>query len=151
MTTLKDHERQTCERIAQRMGGTFVVDGRAKTMTEVKVEQIDRDAAAKALGYSTWEDATDYRNSGEEDRRVAHMVQAFARHRIAASQHDKLVEALTKAQAVFAEYAELHRRKLGGALPPFMVEDIRRKVARNRDMSDMCLAALKNYQSGKAD
>lgn len=50
----------------------------------MQIEQIDRDAAAKALGYATWEDATDYRNSGAEDRRVAHMVQAFAAHRLAA-------------------------------------------------------------------
>jgi hypothetical protein len=46
-----------------------------------KVEQIDRDAAAKALGYGTWEDATDYRNSGAEDRRAKHMAEAFAAHR----------------------------------------------------------------------
>ena len=44
--------------------------------------QSDKEAAAKALGYNDYEDATDYRNSGEQDRKVAAMVEAFARHRI---------------------------------------------------------------------
>lgn len=48
------------------------------------IEQSDREAAAKALGYASYDDATDYRNTGAQDRAVAAMVQAFAAHRHAA-------------------------------------------------------------------
>jgi hypothetical protein len=46
--------------------------------------QEDREAAAKALGYKDWGDATDYRLTGEQDRQAAAMVEHFARHRLAA-------------------------------------------------------------------
>lgn len=41
----------------------------------------DHEAAAAALGYRSYDDATDYRLSGEEDRKVADMVRAFREHR----------------------------------------------------------------------
>lgn len=61
-----------------------------------------------------------------------------------------LVEALRQSQRVFAEYAELHRRKLGQTLDSFQHRDIIAKVERNRDMSDMCLAALKAWEQSNA-
>lgn len=58
----------------------------------VPVIQADRDAAAVALGYRDWDDATDYRLTGDQDRLRDEVVQAFARHRT--NQVAKLVEAL---------------------------------------------------------
>lgn len=54
----------------------------------------------------------------------------------------QLVETLTKAQVAFAEYAENHRRKLGGALNPSDHRMVIAKVERNRDLSDMCIETL---------
>lgn len=48
------------------------------------VTQADREAAALALGYKDWEDATDYRLTADQDHAVAHFVQSFAKHRIEA-------------------------------------------------------------------
>jgi hypothetical protein len=60
-------------------------------MSEIEITEADRLAAAEALGYKTVEDATDYRNTGAEDRRYADMCQAFARHRLA-YQHTRAEE-----------------------------------------------------------
>ena len=59
---------------------------------EVHVTQADREAAAKALGYRDWSDATDYRLTGEQDRKVREMVLHMAAHRTIGQA--KLVEAL---------------------------------------------------------
>lgn len=48
-------------------------------MSDVKVEQRHRNAAAAMLGYRDWGDATDYRLTGREDRERDKAVQAFAR------------------------------------------------------------------------
>lgn len=53
-----------------------------------------------------------------------------------------LREALTECQRVFADYAEMHRHKLTQILTTAQRQDVHRKINRNRDMSDMCLAAL---------
>ena len=58
-----------------------------------------------------------------------------------------LVEAVRQSQKVFAEYAELHRAKLSGTMDSFQHRDIMVKVERNRDMSDMCLAALTAWEA----
>lgn len=42
------------------------------------ISQEAREAAAKALGYRDWADATDYRLSGEQDRQRDRMAYAFA-------------------------------------------------------------------------
>jgi hypothetical protein len=52
-------------------------------VTNPTENQLDRDAAAKALGYRDWADATDHRLTGEQDRQVAALVRAFAEHRLA--------------------------------------------------------------------
>ena len=57
-----------------------------------------------------------------------------------------LVEAVRQSQKVFAEYAELHRGKLGRTLDSFQHREILAKIERNRDMSDMCLAALSTWE-----
>ena len=44
-----------------------------------KVEQIDREAAARLLGYRDEADMYDYRTTGEQDRQRDATVQAFAR------------------------------------------------------------------------
>lgn len=48
-------------------------------VSEPTVEQRHRDAAAKALGYHDWGEATDYRLTGAQDRQRDDLVQAFAR------------------------------------------------------------------------
>lgn len=50
-----------------------------------KVEQVDKDCTAAILGYKTWEDATDYRNTGEQVRKVAHVLNLVAKHRLASA------------------------------------------------------------------
>jgi hypothetical protein len=55
---------------------------------------------------------------------------------------EALREALSECQKVFADYAEMHRHKLTHMLTEHQRKDIHRKIERNRDMSDMCLAAL---------
>jgi hypothetical protein len=69
-------------------------------MTDL-VEQADREAAAKVLGYKDWGDATDYRLTGAQDRQVEAMCKAFAAHRHAAIkqstlENKELREALSK-------------------------------------------------------
>lgn len=54
----------------------------------------------------------------------------------------QLVEAVTKAQATFAEYAVLHSRKLDGAVNEAEHAAIVAKVGRNSDMAGMCASAL---------
>ncbi len=59
----------------------------------------------------------------------------------------KMVDALATTQATFADYAELHSRKLDGALNPSDHRAITAKVKRNQDMADMCDEALALGQS----
>lgn len=59
----------------------------------------------------------------------------------------ELVEAVRQSQKVFAEYAELHRRKLSGALTLTARSDVMAKIERNRYMSDLCLAALASHRA----
>jgi hypothetical protein len=47
----------------------------------IEITPEDREAAAKALGYRDYADATDYRLTGDQDRQVKAMVKAFAQHR----------------------------------------------------------------------
>lgn len=75
----------------------------------VEVIQADREAAAKALGYADWEDATDYRLSGRRDRERDSLVQAFARHRIEAAaqaRREALEEAAAEADSIGEAYGE---------------------------------------------
>ena len=99
----------------------------------MQIEQIDRDAAAKALGYATWEDATDYRNSGEEDRRVAHMVQAFAqfRHRLAAlSARDAQRAAMDELIAASADEIDIPERPADSDMVERVGKAVHEKLSR---------------------
>ena len=66
----------------------------------------------------------------------------YARAALDASGIGELVEALEKCRHKFAEYAELHRAKLADTSSPAAVESIMEKVMRNREMRDLCDAAL---------
>lgn len=44
--------------------------------------RCDKEAAAKALGYTSVEDAEDYRNTGRQDTEYRNMCQDFANYRI---------------------------------------------------------------------
>lgn len=68
----------------------------------VPVIQADRDAAAVALGYRDWEDATDYRLTGDQDRLRDEVVQAFARYRT--NQVAELVDTLALIAAMLKEH-----------------------------------------------
>jgi hypothetical protein len=68
-----------------------------------QVEQRHREAAALALGYKDWEDATDYRNTGGQLKALGNMVQAFARFEAThlatlTAERDALREALERLQ-----------------------------------------------------
>lgn len=58
----------------------------AKAMTnDQTVTQADKDLTAEILGCQDWDDATDYRNSGEHDRKRDRILALVARHRTAHS------------------------------------------------------------------
>lgn len=44
----------------------------------------DRALAASILGCATWEDATDYRNTGAQDRRATEVLELVTAHRLCA-------------------------------------------------------------------
>lgn len=52
---------------------------RNPAMDNAQVTEAAREAAAIALGYKNFADASDYRLTGGQDREVARMVQAFAK------------------------------------------------------------------------
>lgn len=76
----------------------------------VGVTQADRDAAASLLGYRNWDDATDYRLTGKQDKQVIETVIAFARHRVAARTQSEaeLAELLAALENVAHFIAENH-------------------------------------------
>jgi hypothetical protein len=47
---------------------------------------VDQEAAARALGYADWDDATDYRLSGEEERQRDTLVDVLRKHRETATE-----------------------------------------------------------------
>lgn len=70
----------------------------------------------------------------------------MARAALEASHHAELVGALTKCRDKFAEYTDLHTQKLRnykGKEPLNYAADIQFKIDRNREMAEMCDAALK--------
>lgn len=54
----------------------------------------------------------------------------------------ELCVALEKCRDRFAEYAELHRRKLGSQRNGEDFAQVLEKVGRNKEMADLCIAAL---------
>lgn len=78
------------------------------THTPVEVTQADREAAAQASGFDSWEDAVYWSNLAKQSA-VQNLAERFARHRIASSTRAVDTELLEAAKALVPTDFNEHR------------------------------------------
>jgi hypothetical protein len=122
------------------MDKTVEVSQAARDAIPLVPEQIDREAAAELLGYRDWDDATDYRLTGEQDRQVARTVQAFARHRLATR--------ATQPEAALREALELARPIVEADLASAADYSDADWIGMSQTALDAIDAALKDHRHG---
>lgn len=60
-----------------------VEEGKSRLIDYVTTHDTEKLFAARAMGRKSWEDATDYRNTGAEDTEIYRLLDLFKEHRLA--------------------------------------------------------------------